>query len=167
MLTFISFATMWASVVLPSPLPSLLQLFGNGSTVVESLGLVPERSTAVDGAVTARGHTGVVSGYASVGAFVARIDEMIRFRPLPQGTFKAENIDAGRNRGVEVSTAAVDRVAALYRSDDAGECGLPAAHCCFASHLRGHSLGGVGAYLGDLAFPEVAGIGRGLIGAGF
>ena len=83
-------------------LPSLLQLFGNGSTVVESLGLVPERSTAVDGAVTARGHTGVVSGYASVGAFVARIDEMIRFRPLPQGTFKAENIDAGRNRGVEV-----------------------------------------------------------------
>ncbi|MGB3050021.1 MAG: TonB-dependent receptor [Polyangiales bacterium] len=83
-------------------LPSLLQLFGNESTVVANVGLVPERSLAYDGAVTVRGHTGVLSGYGSVGAFLIHLDDAIRLRRLSQFTIIAENIDAARNRGVEV-----------------------------------------------------------------
>jgi outer membrane receptor protein involved in Fe transport len=83
-------------------LPSMLQLFGNRSRVVGNPTLARERSIAYDGAVTARGHTGVLSGYASVGAFLTRIDDAIRFRSLSQGTIIAENVDSARNRGVEV-----------------------------------------------------------------
>ena len=83
-------------------LPSLLQLFGDRSTVSESLNLIPERSLAVDGAVTVRGHSKVFSGYASVGAFVTYIDNMIRPRLTSQNTLKYENIESARNRGVEV-----------------------------------------------------------------
>ncbi len=83
-------------------LPSLLQLFGDRATVSESLDLVPERSLAVDGAITARGHSKIVSGYASVGAFVTYVDNMIRPRLTPQNTLKYENVASARNRGVEV-----------------------------------------------------------------
>ncbi|MGB8329912.1 MAG: TonB-dependent receptor, partial [Polyangiales bacterium] len=83
-------------------LPSLLQLFGNRSRVVGNPTLVAERSLAYDGAVTARGHTGLLNGYASIGAFLTQIDDAIRFRSLSQGTIIAENIDSARNRGVEV-----------------------------------------------------------------
>lgn len=83
-------------------LPSLLQLFGNRATVVANPDLVHERSLAYDAAVTARGHTGIVSGYASIGAFLTHIDDAIRFVPTSQFTLKAENIDAARSRGVEV-----------------------------------------------------------------
>jgi outer membrane cobalamin receptor len=80
----------------------MVQLFGNRRTVVGNPTLIPERSLAYDAAVTARGHTGVVSGYASVGAFLTHIDDAIRFRRTSQFTVIAENIDSGRNRGVEV-----------------------------------------------------------------
>jgi iron complex outermembrane receptor protein len=83
-------------------LPSLLQLFGNRATVVASPGLVPEQSLAVDGAVIARGHEGIWSGYATVGAFATWIDNMIRFRRTAQSQIKYENIGSGRNRGVEL-----------------------------------------------------------------
>ena len=83
-------------------LPSLLQLFGNRATVVGSPDLVPERSLAVDGAVTARGHEGVWSGYATVGAFCTWVEDMIRFRRTAQSQIKYENIASGRNRGVEL-----------------------------------------------------------------
>lgn len=83
-------------------LPSLLQLFGNRSTVVSNTSLVPERSLAYDGGVTARGRTGVLSGYASVGAFSTHLDNAIRPRPLPQGTVIFENIGAAAIRGVEI-----------------------------------------------------------------
>ncbi len=83
-------------------LPSLLQLFGNRATVVGSPNLVPERSLAVDGAFTARGHRRIWSGYATVGAFWTQIDNMIRFRRTAQSQIKYENIASGRNRGVEV-----------------------------------------------------------------
>jgi len=83
-------------------LPSMVQLFGNRRAVVGNPTLIPERSLAYDAAVTARGHTGVVSGYASVGAFLTHIDDAIRFRRTSQFTVIAENIDSGRNRGVEV-----------------------------------------------------------------
>jgi len=83
-------------------LPSMVQLFGNRGTVVGNPALIPERSLAYDAAVTARGHRGVVSGYASVGAFLTHIDDAIRFRRTSQFTVIAENIDSGRNRGVEV-----------------------------------------------------------------
>ncbi|UCH28213.1 MAG: TonB-dependent receptor [Myxococcales bacterium] len=83
-------------------LPSLLQLFGNRSTVVATPGLVPEQSLAVDGAVTARGHKKIWSGYATVGAFANWIDNMIRFRRTAQSQIKYENIASGRSRGVEI-----------------------------------------------------------------
>ncbi len=83
-------------------LPSLLQLFGNRSTVVASPDLVPERSLAVDGAVTARGHRRIWSGYATVGAFATWVDDMIRFRRTSQSQIKYENIASGRTRGVEI-----------------------------------------------------------------
>lgn len=83
-------------------LPSLLELFGNRSRIVSNPSLVPERSLAYDGAAVVRGHNGPLSGYASVGAFLTQIDDAIRFRPLPQGTIIAENIESARNRGVEV-----------------------------------------------------------------
>jgi len=83
-------------------LPSLLQLFGDRATVVANVDLVPERSIAYDGAVTVRGHTGVLSGYASVGAFLIHIDDAIRFRRTAQFMLKAENIDSARSRGVEL-----------------------------------------------------------------
>ena len=82
-------------------LPSLLQLFGNRATVVANPDLVHERSLAYDAAVTARGRTGILSGYASVGAFLTHIDDAIRFVPTSQFTLKAENIDSARTRGVE------------------------------------------------------------------
>ena len=83
-------------------LPSILQLFGNGSTVVPNPGLVPERSLSYDGGITARGRSGIVSGYASFGAFGAQIDDMIRFSRTSQFTLIAQNIDSGRTRGVEL-----------------------------------------------------------------
>jgi outer membrane receptor protein involved in Fe transport len=87
-------------------LPSLLQLFGNRSTVVASPGLIPERSLAVDGAVTARGQKGIWSGYATAGAFVAWVDNMIRFRRTSQSQIKYENIASGRTRGAELEVRA-------------------------------------------------------------
>ncbi len=83
-------------------LPSLLQLFGNRTNVEGNPELTQERSLAYDGAVTARGHTGIVSGYASVGAFLTHLDNAIRFRRTSQSTFKAENIGGARIRGVEI-----------------------------------------------------------------
>lgn len=83
-------------------LPSILQLFGNGSTVVPNPLLVPEQSLSYDGGITARGHGGMVSGYVSVGAFGAQIDDMIRFSRTSQFTLIAQNIDSGRTRGVEL-----------------------------------------------------------------
>ena len=83
-------------------LPSILQLFGNGSTVVPNPRLVPERSLSYDGGITVRGRSGIVSGYASFGAFGARIDDMIRFSRTSQFTLIAQNIDSGRTRGVEL-----------------------------------------------------------------
>lgn len=83
-------------------LPSLLQLFGNGFTVIASPDLVPEHALSVDGAVTARGQTGVLNGYVSVGAFASWIDDMIRFRRTSQSQIKYENIASGQTRGVEI-----------------------------------------------------------------
>ncbi|MBT8452527.1 MAG: TonB-dependent receptor [Deltaproteobacteria bacterium] len=83
-------------------LPSLLQLFGNRTNVEGNPDLVQERSLAYDGAVTLRGNTKRVSGYASVGAFLTHLDDAIRFRRTSASTFKAENIGGARNRGVEV-----------------------------------------------------------------
>ena len=83
-------------------LPSLLQLFGNQTNLEGNPGLTQERSLAYDGAVTARGRTGIASGYASVGAFLTQIDNAIRFRRTSPSTFKAENIGAARSRGVEI-----------------------------------------------------------------
>lgn len=83
-------------------LPSLLQLFGNRTNVERNPGLTQEQSLAYDGAVTARGHAGVVSGYGSVGAFLTHIDDAIRFRRTSPSTFRAENIGAARIRGVEI-----------------------------------------------------------------
>lgn len=91
-----------ASVSNGNKLPSLLQLFGDRSTVVANVELVPERSVSYDGAVTAQGHSGVLSGYASVGAFLINIDDAIRFRRTSQFMLKAENINSARTRGVEV-----------------------------------------------------------------
>ncbi len=83
-------------------LPSLLQLFGNRSIVAANPGLIPESSISVDGAVTARGHRELVSGYATVGAFVNYVDNMIRFRRNAQSQIVYENIGSGRSRGVEL-----------------------------------------------------------------
>lgn len=83
-------------------LPSLLQLFGNQTTVTESPALIPERSLSIDGAITARGHSGLLSGYASLGAFVNYVDNMIRLRTTSQFRIKYENIASGRSRGVEL-----------------------------------------------------------------
>jgi len=83
-------------------LPSLLQLFGNRTNVEGNPELVHERSLAYDGGVTLRGHTGVLSGYASLGAFLTHLDDAIRFRRTSPTTFKAENIGSARIRGVEV-----------------------------------------------------------------
>ena len=83
-------------------LPSLLQLFGNRGTVVGNPGLIPEHALAYDAAVTARGHRGILSGYASAGMFSTNIDNAIRFRRTSQFTIIAENIDSRRNRGVEL-----------------------------------------------------------------
>ncbi len=83
-------------------LPSVLQLFGDQARVSESIDLIPEQSLAIDGAVTVRGTWKLVSGYASVGAFVTYIDNMIRPRIVSQNMLKYENIDSARNRGVEI-----------------------------------------------------------------
>jgi len=82
-------------------LPSLLQLFGNRTNVEGNPDLVQERSLAYDAGVTLRGHTGVLSGYASLGAFLSHLDNAIRFRRTSPSMFKAENIGGARNRGVE------------------------------------------------------------------
>lgn len=91
-----------ASVSSGYKLPSLLQLFGNRATVTASPELVPERSLSVDGAITARGHSGEWSGYASLGGFASYIDNMIRLRTTSQFKIKYENIASGRSRGVEL-----------------------------------------------------------------
>jgi len=91
-----------ASVSSGYKLPSFLQLFGNRATISANPGLRPERSLAYDGAVTARGHTKIISGYASVGAFLTQIDDAIRFFRVSQFQIRAENVDSVRNRGVEI-----------------------------------------------------------------
>lgn len=83
-------------------LPSLLQLFGNRTNIEGNAALVQERSLAYDGAVTLRGHRGVLSGYGSVGAFLTHLDDAIRFRRTSPSTFRAENIGAATIRGVEI-----------------------------------------------------------------
>ncbi len=83
-------------------LPSLMQLFGNQTNVEGNPALTQERSIAYDAAVTARGRTGIVSGYGSVGAFLTHLDNAIRFRRTSPSTFKAENIGGARSRGVEI-----------------------------------------------------------------
>jgi iron complex outermembrane receptor protein len=83
-------------------LPSLLQLFGNRTSVEGNPNLVQEHSLAYDGAVTLRGHTGVVNGYAAAGAFLTHLDDAIRFRRTSPSKVKAENIGAARIRGVEI-----------------------------------------------------------------
>ena len=83
-------------------LPSLLQLFGNRTNVEGNPALTQERSIAYDVAVTTRGHSGIISGYASVGAFLTHLDDAIRFRRTSPSTFKAENIGGARVRGVEM-----------------------------------------------------------------
>jgi len=83
-------------------LPSLLQLFGNRTNVEGNPALTQERSIAYDAAVTTRGHSGIISGYASVGAFLTHLDDAIRFRRTSPSTFKAENIGGARVRGVEM-----------------------------------------------------------------
>lgn len=82
--------------------PSLLQLFGNGSTVVANPDLVSERSLSFDGGVTARGHRDILSGYASVGAFLTKLEDAIRDRPLSQFAIIYENVASARIRGVEI-----------------------------------------------------------------
>lgn len=91
-----------ASISSGYKLPSLLQLFGNGATVVPNTDLMAERSTSYDGAVTVRGHRDWVSGYASVGAFLTNLDDAIRDRPLSQFTLLYENVESARIRGVEI-----------------------------------------------------------------
>ena len=91
-----------ASVSNGYKLPSLLQLFGDRSSVTANPQLVPERSLSFDGAITARGHKSILSGYASLGAFLNQIDNMIRLRSTAQFRIKYENIASGRSRGVEL-----------------------------------------------------------------
>ena len=82
-------------------LPTVLELFGNQGVVAANPSLVPERSIAYDAAVTARGRTGILSGYASVGFFLKNLTDQIRFRRTSQFTIVFENIDSGRTLGIE------------------------------------------------------------------
>jgi iron complex outermembrane receptor protein len=82
-------------------LPTVLELFGNQGVVQGNVGLIPEKSTGYDAAVTARGSIGVLSGYASVGFFLNNIENQIRFARTSQFTIVFQNIESGRNLGVE------------------------------------------------------------------
>jgi outer membrane receptor protein involved in Fe transport len=82
-------------------IPDVIELFGNGGTFRANPDLVSERSIAYDAAVVTSGSAGILSGYASVGFFLTNIEDQIRFRRTSQFTLIAENIDEGRNLGVE------------------------------------------------------------------
>lgn len=82
--------------------PDILQLFGNRGTILPNPTLLAEKSIAYDVGVTASGKSGVFSGYATAGYFLRNVENEIRFRRTSQFTLIAENIDSGRNQGVEV-----------------------------------------------------------------
>jgi vitamin B12 transporter len=107
--------------------PSLLQLFGNGSTVVANPDLVAERSLNFDGGVTARGHRDIFNGYASAGAFLIELDNAIRDRPRSQFDIIYENVSSARIRGVEIELRggitqhfAIQAEATWTQADDEG-----------------------------------------------
>ncbi|MEM8609200.1 MAG: TonB-dependent receptor [Myxococcota bacterium] len=87
-------------------LPTVLELFGNQGVVQSNPSLVPERSLSYDAAITARGRTGILHGYASVGFFLSNLTDQIRFRRTSQFTIIFENIDSGRARGIEAEVRA-------------------------------------------------------------
>ena len=102
-LTWLSFR---GSVSSGFRLPTVLELFGNQGVVVANPSLVPERSLSYDAAVTARGRTGILSGYASVGFFLNNLTDQIRFRRTSQFTIVFENIASGRTLGIEAEVRA-------------------------------------------------------------
>jgi vitamin B12 transporter len=84
-------------------LPSILELFGNRSTIVANPGLDPERSIGGDVGVVARGRAGPLAGMVEVRGFRQRIDDLIRFRRTSQFAVIAENEAQGRIQGVEAA----------------------------------------------------------------
>jgi vitamin B12 transporter len=84
-------------------LPSMLELFGNRSTIEANPGLDPERSTGGDLGVVVRGSAGPAAGTAEVRAFKQRIEDLIRFRRTSLATVIAENVGEGRIHGMEAA----------------------------------------------------------------
>ncbi|MGB5808927.1 MAG: TonB-dependent receptor, partial [Polyangiales bacterium] len=82
-------------------LPTVTELFGNRSTIVGNARLVPEQAVTYDAAITVRGRSGIAHGYASVGFFRRNVEDEIRFFRTSQFTLVPQNIDEGRNTGIE------------------------------------------------------------------
>ena len=93
--------TVSASIASGTRLPSLLELFGNRSTLLSSLDLRPERSLSIDGGVVVRKRIGQVRIRAELRGFSLVVDDLVRYRRTAQFTAVAQNIDRGTMRGIE------------------------------------------------------------------
>ncbi len=89
-------------------LPTVLELFGNRGNLVANPGLRPERALAGDLGVLVRGRTRLgrrpVVARLEARGFVSQIDDLIRYRRTSQFVAIAENVDAGRLFGLEMTT---------------------------------------------------------------
>jgi hypothetical protein len=93
------------SIASGTRLPSLLELFGNRSTLLPNLSLLPERSLSIDVGVVLRKRIGPVRVRAELRGFSLMVDDLVRYRRTAQFTAVAQNIDRGTMRGVEFGVA--------------------------------------------------------------
>jgi vitamin B12 transporter len=94
--------TFAASAATGVRMPTLLELFGNRSTLEPNIELRPETSRSYDVGVTVRSVHGELRGALEVRGFWLEVDDMIRHRRTAQNTAIAQNIAHGRSAGLEV-----------------------------------------------------------------
>ena len=87
--------------------PTTLELFGDRGALLASPDLDPETGRHADGGVVVRVARGAVRGMVEARYFDLKTQNLIRYRQTSQQTARAENIDEGRVRGVEVGARGV------------------------------------------------------------
>jgi outer membrane receptor protein involved in Fe transport len=81
--------------------PSMIELFGNRSTLLENPSLRAESSAGFDAGAVLRGEEGVLEGHLETRFFYLAVDDLIRYVLNSQYQARAENVESARLLGVE------------------------------------------------------------------